>query len=377
MRESCLIDEGLLACLSQRLGPFALQVHLTFVESAFIQSCMQELTQMPIPSALSSPTTSHRSLTFTMKSSLCILLLLLSECARTVMANREGSHGDVIYSKPHRRNLRIASNTKGKLQYCSLLATTNATFASSTGILRIHRTRLWSSFEAWRPLANNRAVRGTCDNRTACATLCRSHPFYAMEKDLCYCRSTASATSIATNSSSTSNTTTIATANTTLTSAGNPSTTSTPKCGRNARLVGGSTCQCLTGYEGNAAQGCTDRNECAAIAFNSSSPLPATLPKPACPSNQQCVNTVGSFTCQPKTCANPYGNPCGPVTACTDAPGGFICTPLYNATIICPGGGCPTTETCIPGSVSNNTVATCQCKAGHHRPISYLSCVPL
>lgn len=96
------------------------------------------------------------------------------------------------------------------------------------------------------------------------------------------------------------------------------SASSAQRCGTNAEVTGGGTsCHCLPGYQGNAFTECTDINECA-------TPL-------TCASNQICQNTVGSFLCQPRTCSNPYGNPCGPGGACTDAASGFTCAYQYRS----------------------------------------------
>jgi hypothetical protein len=69
-------------------------------------------------------------------------------------------------------------------------------------------------------------------------------------------------------------------------------------------------------------------------------------------------------------CANPYGNPCGPGSACHDEDDavGYSCTPLYDDEIVCPV-GCPPTEYCDRG--------TCRCKPGHVRNLPYLPCVPV
>jgi hypothetical protein len=67
------------------------------------------------------------------------------------------------------------------------------------------------------------------------------------------------------------------------------------------------------------------------------------------------------------TCQTPAGNPCGPGTACTnDANVGHVCTPLYDATTICPV-GCSPTEECVNG--------TCVCRDGFVREVPYLPCV--
>lgn len=69
-------------------------------------------------------------------------------------------------------------------------------------------------------------------------------------------------------------------------------------------------------------------------------------------------------------CANPYGNPCGPGSACQDEDNdvGYSCTPLYDDEIVCPV-GCPPTEYCDRG--------TCRCKPGHVRKQPYLPCFPV
>jgi Calcium-binding EGF domain len=62
------------------------------------------------------------------------------------------------------------------------------------------------------------------------------------------------------------------------------------KCGINAKASANNKqgCVCQIGYKGDAYKGCTDFDECAAaIASN----------KTVCPVNQECRNTVGSFSC--------------------------------------------------------------------------------
>lgn len=80
-----------------------------------------------------------------------------------------------------------------------------------------------------------------------------------------------------------------------------------------------------------------------------------------CASNQICVNTLGSFACEPRVCASPAGNPCGPGSACRDSPTGFLCTPPAP----CPAG-------CGPNSSCVNDA--CACDAGFARSESFLLC---
>jgi hypothetical protein len=95
-------------------------------------------------------------------------------------------------------------------------------------------------------------------------------------------------------------------------------------CGANAQLVNGS-CRCLDGFKGDAIKGCV------------------------------------------QSCQSPYGNPCGPGSACADTESGITCTPLYD-TSLCPV-GCPPTENCDQGK--------CVCKENHVRPDPYTACIPL
>jgi len=68
-------------------------------------------------------------------------------------------------------------------------------------------------------------------------------------------------------------------------------------------------------------------------------------------------------------CANPYGNPCGPGSICTEIGEGFTCSPMEGIK------GCPVG--CGPHSTckKNDSVFTCECDSGFHRPNPYLGCV--
>jgi hypothetical protein len=103
-----------------------------------------------------------------------------------------------------------------------------------------------------------------------------------------------------------------------------------PTCGSNAELTSDKTaCQCVTGYEGDPLAGCTKKEVI--------------------------------------MCANPYGNPCGPNSACTDTPTGISCTPTNLEG--CPGG-------CGPNSTCNNSPSgyQCDCNLGFYRKQLYLPC---
>jgi Calcium-binding EGF domain len=140
-----------------------------------------------------------------------------------------------------------------------------------------------------------------------------------------------------------------------------------PTCGANAAasLDDATKCACLPGYQGDdpSGAGCTDIDEC------------FQLSKPArCASNQKCSNTDGSFTCEPISCANIFGNPCGPGRACADTPTGYTCSDLVGPAI-CPA-GCGPNSTCGFASPTDPR-ATCLCNAGFVRPNPALGCVPL
>jgi hypothetical protein len=131
-----------------------------------------------------------------------------------------------------------------------------------------------------------------------------------------------------------------------------------PTCGTNAEVTNdGTSCQCLPGYQGDAKTGCTDIDECASHT--------------SCASNQTCKNTVGSFQCAPRTCANRYGNPCGPGSACTDTASGFTCAAInqYNCPV-----GCGPDSSCVDGGSSSGFI--CQCNPGFSRSQPYLHCLP-
>jgi hypothetical protein len=249
-------------------------------------------------------------------------------------------------------------------------AQTTSTSDNSSNIAKTFQTVKIGPIVAWRLLLQKRARRGACSSNV-CASLCESYPAHETDDNAqsCHCQASASATT-GTSTNTTNTNTTTATTNTNSTT---PTTSTDVKCGTNAYLVNAS-CRCKSGFEGNATVGCTDINECRSIPFQSNAV--SIPPPPPCAFNQECINTLGSYTCQPRSCANEWGsNPCGPASACTDAPNGFACTPLYNATYICPA-ACPTTETCVPGG-NATTFASCRCKPGYHRPTAFLPCVAL
>jgi Calcium-binding EGF domain len=134
-----------------------------------------------------------------------------------------------------------------------------------------------------------------------------------------------------------------------------PKQTPTTTCGINAAVShdNATKCECLSGYQGDdpSGAGCTDIDECALVT--------------RCAPNQECVNTVGSFSCTPRTCATPFGNPCGPGRPCTDTPTGFTCQDIPGG-VQCPA-GCEPNSTCI-----NNE---CICNDGFLRPQPFLPCV--
>jgi hypothetical protein len=103
-----------------------------------------------------------------------------------------------------------------------------------------------------------------------------------------------------------------------------------PTCGLNAELTLDKTaCQCTTGYEGDPISGCIKK--------------------------------------EVVVCANPYGNPCGPSSACTDTPTGISCAPTNLEG--CPG-GCGPNSTCL----KSGSGYQCDCNRGFYRKQPYLPC---
>ena len=75
-------------------------------------------------------------------------------------------------------------------------------------------------------------------------------------------------------------------------------------------------------------------------------------------------------TTKTEFCANPYGNPCGPGSACTDTETGISCAPINLE-------GCPVG--CGPNSscMLQQNAYECICNTGFSRPQKYLPCIAI
>ena len=150
------------------------------------------------------------------------------------------------------------------------------------------------------------AVRGNCQNGGICNKLCTTYGSYKVSNNTCTCIQSTPST--------------------------NGTVVVPPTCGSNAELnMNQTSCQCKSGYEGNATLGCTE-----------------------------IIKTV--------FCSNPYGNPCGPNSACTDTPTGISCSPTNLET--CPN-GCDLYATCINSGTNGYQ---CECNTGYYRAQPYLPC---
>jgi hypothetical protein len=178
--------------------------------------------------------------------------------------------------------------------------------------------------------ATYRGVKGDCQNASICQKLCKSYDTFQTSDKKCTCI----------NSSQVNDNQQLSTP--TAAPISSPTTTSTATitkrqeltCGINAEIsVDLMICECKDGYEGDAMVKCT------AI-----------------------VSEKTVF------CENPYGNPCGPNSACTDTPTGITCSATNLNS--CPA-GCGPNSTCL--KVLN--AYTCVCNQGFHRPEPYLPCI--
>lgn len=92
-----------------------------------------------------------------------------------------------------------------------------------------------------------------------------------------------------------------------------------------------------------------------------------------CKSSPSFVATANSCTCPNEVivkCSNPFGNPCGPGSACTDTDTGHTCAPtnLYNCPV-----GCGPNSSCV--NEGKNIGFYCLCNSGFYRTKPYLGCV--
>ena len=78
--------------------------------------------------------------------------------------------------------------------------------------------------------------------------------------------------------------------------------------------------------------------------------------------------TTSTTTTKTEFCSNPYGNPCGPGSACTDTETGISCAPINLE-------GCPVG--CGPNSscMLQQNAYECICNTGFSRPQKYLPCI--
>lgn len=190
-----------------------------------------------------------------------------------------------------------------------------------------YKTIKVSTQAAWVYYSFYKAVKGKCSNKKLCGDLCQAYPSFQVAESACTCVVDDPVTPLL--------------------------------CGANANLTSdAASCRCLPGFEGDALLGCSDVDECKSVSTS------------LCAANQVCANKIGSYACNPLKCANPYGNPCGPGSACTDNDSGFTCAPINQNG--CPV-GCGPNSTCVNGGVS--TGFTCECNGGFYRPQPYLPCV--
>ena len=166
-----------------------------------------------------------------------------------------------------------------------------------------YETKSVSRLKALTSTTSGLAVHGACQKTSVCRNLCESFDSFEIIESKCRCIS-------------------------------NDAIPTPPPltCGLNAELTpDGKSCECISGYEGDALTACTER--------------------------------------EIVMCANPYGNPCGPNSACTDTPTGISCTPAnLNG---CPA-GCGPNSTCLNNG--DGAGYQCECDLGFYRKESYLPC---
>lgn len=222
----------------------------------------------------------------------------------------------------------VADATALRGSYLRELAKKSSVTARKTIVCHLVRTGAYETLQVTTLTASTyvllgSAVYGACATGTVCKDLCVGYPSFIAIDKTCACVQ---------------------------------DVPPQPICGQNAKLADdASRCQCLPGYEGDAVAGCTDSDECQASTT-------------ACASNQICTNTVGSHECAPIQCANPYGNPCGPNSACADTAAGYTCAATNQDG--CPA-GCGPNSACVGGASG----FSCECGSGFYRPQKYLGCV--
>ena len=184
----------------------------------------------------------------------------------------------------------------------------------------VHETMVVDKVTELLYIATKRAVKGNCRNINICKKLCNSYDSYTTTNTQCRCLVEATPLTNTTITTDTANTTTTTTA--------------------------------------------------APVAPITKQPTKAPIRAPVArkPTTAPTVAPIG--TTKTEFCSNPYGNPCGPGSACTDTATGISCAPINTET--CPV-GCGPNSTCLLQSSSQRY--ECICDAGFSRPRPYLPCV--
>ena len=114
----------------------------------------------------------------------------------------------------------------------------------------------------------------------------------------------------------------------------------------------------------------TSRSSTTTVVSTYSANTTTTTPPPPPPPPPTSTPTDTTTPTKTEFCSNPYGNPCGPGSACTDTETGISCTPINLE-------GCPVG--CGPNSTcrlqSTNQTYECICNAGFARPQPFLPCI--
>ena len=183
---------------------------------------------------------------------------------------------------------------------------------------QVYETMVVSKIQEILYLATKRAVKGACSMNDICKSLCMSYDTFTVTSTQCQCQMEA-----------TPRTTTI------LTDAAVPTTATTV----------------------------------APVTTKAPSQSPITKKPTISPTAAPIVTSTTTTNTKTEFCSNPYGNPCGPGSACTDTETGISCAPINVDG--CPV-GCGPNSTC---QLQQQQSYECVCNAGYSRPQPYLPCV--